>query len=456
MSALFEEIKTAVSNGKVIDRGQPLSLKDYQAHVERLKKLNLKSGDALGLRVSSTREHICWYLSCLELGVVAVPLSPQIPVNECKSLWSALGCKAYFLDDQSEYLSSSVDLEPFPDCFEFIFHSSGSTGIPKAIPVSLKAIRKNAHEVMHVLGTPEASHLGALSYSYTGGLFNSFLLGLFTGGTIHLGPYVTALQFRAFLERIQESKPGYIWLNPVVLEMLVRQPNPKLFSETQALLSCTAPLSHQLAIRAEESLHVKTLQSYGLTETLIVTMERPERNVHTEFSAGVFVSPAEDFDTSSVVLEISNGAVMPGYIRRQEGKLFFEGLSKPGTYTSQDIIEIDAHKRVRIVGRASNVLNLSGLKIGAERIEGLLKDKFQIDCGALSGPDDFGQERLVLVIKNPIPIDQSTISNCLISAFGSFVRPQAILDADELPMNPNGKIDRRKLQNLWQAKAKSS
>ena len=67
-----------------------------------------------------------------------------------------------------------------------------------------------------------------------------------------------------------------------------------LFTKVEHIISCTAPLSQSVAIEFEDKFKHRVLQSYGLSETLITTLERPDSDARTQYSAGVPVGGKGD------------------------------------------------------------------------------------------------------------------------------------------------------------------
>jgi acyl-CoA synthetase (AMP-forming)/AMP-acid ligase II len=280
----------AVASGRVLTREGPLGVAAIQHRTEQLRQEGLRPREAIGVSMDNGVPCILTYLALARLDVVAVPLPPAIPLEERKRLWDALGCRLALEDSRT--VSLAMDGEPprwDPDIF-WVMHSSGSTGIPKAIPLTYSAVRQNAKDVMETLGTgTDYLHLGSMSHCYTNGLYNSFLLPLITGGRMVIGPILSVFKIAEYLDLARSTKPEILWVNPMVLSFLRRRTHPDDLASVKFLISCTAPLTRQECMDAETAFKRPVLQSYGLTETLIVSVEHPRRVTAEEFSAGLIV-----------------------------------------------------------------------------------------------------------------------------------------------------------------------
>lgn len=421
-----------------------------------LEKAGLSSREAFGLSLENGSLCTSIYLAALELDLVPVPLAPTQSFEEREELWNRLHLNWAWDTKGLHSRTNSYDALKWPHEVTWILHSSGSTGLPKPIALSFTSFVKNAKDSMKILGRgPQVLHLGSMSQCYTNGLYNSFMLPLLTEGRALIGPVVTGFKFKKFLELIQTHQPEILWVNPAVVQMFLKMQEVPKLSEKALLVSCTAPLSKFEAIQAEAKLQRKVLQSYGLTETLIVSIESPHRSLETQFSAGRILGGRDAiiYEEDTRRLKIQNGSVSPGYIQINHGQIelgFPEGHGGK-LYIANDTGQTLESENLQITGRLSNVINVLGAKISAEAIEEVLRSHPEISdagvCG-LQGPDGF--ERPVAAIETSRTLNTHELADLCAQQLGPKARPSVFISMPKLPRTSNGKLNRVALKEELQ------
>lgn len=392
-----------------------------------------------------------------------VPFPPQNPKSQTEELWHKLRCQ-FTLDDSG---LKKTDIESgfdWPDDLALIMHSSGSTGVPKSIPYGWKRMRTNAQLMMNFLSDQPnlARHVCALSFCTSAGLYNAILVPLLTNGTIIYTPQASAFGIRKFAEVIKNQNADYIWVNPTVLKLMEGIALKDNLSPQARFLSCTAPLTHADAVKYENLFKRPVLQSYGLTETLFVTVEKPGRNVDKEFSSGEVLGGKEaiSVDPQDGNLLIQNNSIMPGYIQISNNSYNYympEGSVSEVVFKSSDIGSLDQYGRLHISGRSSNVINVEGFKIGMEALEEVISHSGLVtDVATAKRTDLHGNEKPVLLVTSAGSVDIDAIKNLCVAKLGNKARPEEVIVVAEIPRTANGKINRDLIQKLYGIKHENS
>ncbi|MFQ5672161.1 MAG: class I adenylate-forming enzyme family protein [Nitrospinales bacterium] len=450
----LDEIFTqALLEKRLLTVSGALSPSEVERRLAAWQSFGIQPREAVGICFDNGPDCLLAYIGLARLNAVAIPLPPTIPDAERRRLWENTGCR--FKVDKSGIspLSQQQEKPLWPDDIYWVMHSSGSTDRPKAIPLSLSAVKKNAEDVMNTLGLgTDLLHLGSMSQCYTNGLYNSFLLPILTGGKALVGPVASALRLSGFIEMIRSQKPDLLWINPTILNLLRRRALEPDLHGVRALISCTAPLSQEDCIAAENLFGKPVLQSYGLTETLIVSIELPGRKAEEEFSAGVIVGGAQAVTVGEDgILVIHNGAVAPGYASCEGAKITFS-FSRGGTnqsFVSEDIGIIDEAGRLTLTGRRSTMINVEGVKISSEQMENVLCGYQGVEDAVVLGVrDEQGAERPVALVQTVEPVDFVALADVCAHSLGSKARPAAVYQIHKIPRTPNGKVDRVNAQTL--------
>jgi O-succinylbenzoic acid--CoA ligase len=203
-----------------------------------------------------------------------------------------------------------------------------------------------------------------------------------------------------------------------------------LLNGAKAILVGGGPVSTGL----EETLQVITApvyQTYGMTETVShVALRRlngPERQAHYTLLEGVKMTTDE---RSCAVIDPN----LPGL---------------PPVVTN-DVVERLTPTTFRWLGRADNMINSGGVKIQAEKIEGLVEKIFgnlnvkkRFFVTGLPHPE-LGESVVLIVEGSPLP-DQTEnhLTQFLQHSLSKYERPKSIRYVPSFAETPTGKIDKR-------------
>ena len=119
---------------------------------------------------------------------------------------------------------------------------------------------------------------------------------------------------------------------------------------------------------------------------------------------------------------------------------------------SGDTVRKDAEGFLYFVGRGDGMIKTSGYRVSPEEIEEVIYALGGIEIAAAVGVPhaDLGQA-IVLVVR-PRPghtVDEAEILSACRRSLAGYMVPARIIVRDDMPQNPNGKINRPQLQNEY-------
>lgn len=123
----------------------------------------------------------------------------------------------------------------------------------------------------------------------------------------------------------------------------------------------------------------------------------------------------------------------------------------PQKLETHDLVEIINPTQFRFVGRKDWIINSGGVKIFPEVLETIVKREIPNDIVFMGLPDETYGQKLVVLLEGD---EDETLRNRLLNFKfeKSFYRPKAVFFLKEFPRTPNGKIDRRKIQEFLNPK----
>jgi acyl-coenzyme A synthetase/AMP-(fatty) acid ligase len=190
-------------------------------------------------------------------------------------------------------------------------------------------------------------------------------------------------------------------------------------------LCATAPLSPQLAQRAESLLGGPLMEIYGCTEAGQVATRRTTAGPEWRVFRGLQLSG----DGEQAV--VSGGHV-------------------PEPTRLADMLEVLGPERFRLLGRSNDLINVAGKRSSLAHLNYHLNSIAGVRDGAFWLPPELAPEdvvRLVALVVAP-ELDRAALLAALRQRVDPAFLPRRILWVDELPRDPTGKLPAQRLADL--------
>ncbi len=349
----------------------------------------------------------------------------------------------------SSVLTLKYGESPVPENISLIKFSSGSTGEPKGIGLSLENLIAEATNITESLSLTPESHVVApvpLAHSY--GFDLGVLACMWSGARLTLHD---AFVPRHMLRTLSEGQVDVFLGVPAMYRVLLDTPlntTPDL-SHVRYLLSCTAPLSANVIRNFAARFHAPICQHYGSSETGAVSLHVPTQVLQTPDSVGrvmknVLVtidsrSQAEADAPGEVV--VRSAAVAVAYVMGSpEGKV----VLRNGEFRTGDLGQLDDRGFLFIKGRADALINVGGLKVSPAEVAQVLELHPGVTEAAVVGVRSALDEEIVyavVVAQSPLTEDQ-LVQFCQ-SRLAEYKVPRRIEFRDALPRGPSGKVQLR-------------
>ena len=316
----------------------------------------------------------------------------------------------------SEWIRASDD-EPL------IVETSGSTGAPKRVVLSRRAVLASVAATAHRLGG-EGRWLLALPASYVAGA--QVICRSVTAGE----PPVLLDDHPSLADAVEAGRPAYASLVPTQLHrMLDSSDDVDALRSLRTVLLGGGPIDPALRSRAADS-GVSVMATYGSAET-----------------AGGCV-----YD--GVALEGVELATEPDGRLRIRGPMLFDGYDgEPeltarvlvdGWFRTEDAARIDEGGRLQVLGRLDDMVVSGGVNVPAPAVARRLREHPAVrDVEVLGTPDAEWGMRLVAFVVGELALEQARA--WVAEVHPRSWAPRQLVVVDALPLLANGKVDRVKL-----------
>jgi O-succinylbenzoic acid--CoA ligase len=314
----------------------------------------------------------------------------------------------------------------------FVFRTSGSTGFPKPVTISKGQILTSVEMTTQAIGLKSSYRaLVCLSPRYVAGIMmlaRGLILGMEMVFVDPAGNPFEALHgdfdFTALVPlqvaKALDSGAGRAHLNRM-----------------KVVLVGGAPLPAALEAKLREVSSCDIYHTFGMTETvshvaLRLVRHGGEKNVYSALPG----------------VELSIG---------ERGCLVINSPLTGKPVETNDLVDLLSNKQFRWLGRIDNVINSAGIKVSAERVEGIIEEGLLRVRGGMAHevavvgmPDKLTGEKIVACVEG-LALPQNLLDQFkeLISrSLGKYESPREYRFLRALPRLESGKIDRDALKTL--------
>jgi fatty acid CoA ligase FadD36 len=451
----------------VVVAGRPISrLRLMEA--ARALAARLTGAEAVAVDAGASLETVVGVLAGLLAGVPVVPVAPDAgPLERDHVLRDS---RASVLLTTGVAASSEIALDeiavdvtatasgPAPpagiaaDAAALILYTSGTTGPPKGVVISRRAIAADLDALADAWAWDADDVLvHGLPLFHVHGLVLGVLGALHTGSRlVHTGRPTPAAYAAAV-----EAGGTLVFGVPTVWARLAADPAAGALRGARLLVSGSAALPASVLTALDGRCGQVPIERYGMTETLITVsvradgarrpgfVGRPLAGVETRLVGedGTLVEP--DGETVGS-LQVRGDTLMDGYLRRPE--------ATAGTFTSDgwlvtgDAATVEADGYHRIVGREStDVIKTGGYRVGAGEVEDALLTHPAVREAAVVGvpDDDLGQIIVAWVVADGA--DEEALVAWVAGRLSGHKRPRRVRFTDTLPRNAMGKVQKTRL-----------
>ncbi len=399
----------------------------------------------IGLCAPNSAELVANFLGALRAGAAVVPFHAGTPRAELELRTARFAVDLLLGPDD---LTSSAPIDHaspvLPNAYDapaLLLSTSGTTGQPRAVVVSRRALSRHTSSLVdHVLGLGIGDRvLLALPLAHSYGCRMGLLAPLAAGAVIHLVPRFSA---HATLEILNHERITWVPVVPTMLSAWVALEGATL-PDLRSVLSAGAPLPEGLRRRATERLGCEVREGYGLTEASFSTVDISPP------APGTVGPPVPGVEVRIVdgEVELRGDNVMDGYLDDPEATR--AAFTPDGWLRTGDLGEL-VDGRLRILDRKKDIILRGGQTIYPAEVEHILALHEAVAEVAVFGlPDPHLGERVAAAIVTRGPLDPKALRLWLGERLTPYKVPEDFYEVDSLPLGASGKVLKRVLRSRF-------
>jgi long-chain acyl-CoA synthetase len=432
--------------GAVTTRATLLDRADELA--AQLAASGMRSRDALAIQLPNSVDFLAAFLAALQLDLVAVPIDRDAPETEVANILAHFAIRGLvYCSDRTERSErtgiTTREISGRPDVpadARLIKLTSGSTGTPKGIVTTEANLIADATNICATMGIlPTDRNLGAIPFSHSYG-FSNLVTPLLLQGTavVVSNDYLP----QALLELANRHRCTVAPLIPMVFAHLTTSAQGN-FETVRTFLSAGAPLPATTSRRFRERFGLDIHSFYGCSECGGITYDR----LGAAVERGTVGAAMENvvLTTARARLGVQSAAVAAGYLLDART---FQPID-PGTFTTDDLVELRENGELALTGRTSDLINTAGKKVNPREVEAVLLQIEGVREAKVYGEPAGARGEIVAAAIVATPeITRDQIRAYCRTRLSLHKVPRIVKLIDEMPVDERGKVKRAALAAL--------
>ena len=354
---------------------------------------------------------------------------------------------------------------PEPDELAIIFATSGTTGLPKAVPLTHENLSSNCDAVHKMIPSMSGkdTFLTVLPNFHSFGYTVTIILPLTIGAKIAIAP--SFLPPAVTIRAITEAKIDVMFIVPAIASFLLMSVEkgkvpPEVLSRIRVI--CTGgdklnPNLHGMSLRL---LGRDIMEGYGLTETSPVICVNHDCETQQTGSIGPVIPGYEyklktregnDTDDKEGVLWVKGPSVTPGYLHAPE--ITAERFDADGFFNTGDYVRLETHNGeefVYILDRVTDIIIVGGFNVYPQEVEKVLAEHPAIHQAVVVGmPHEVNGQipKAYVILEEGAKVGSRDIIRFAKEKLAHFKVPRSVEFVTEFPLSGTGKILRRVLRD---------
>ena len=478
-----EQVKRVPNNTALVFENTRMTYRELEEKSNQLAHFLLKNqvaqGDIVAILMDKSLEMIISILAILKVGAAFLPIDIQYPKERIEYMLRDSNAKVlltvsdFIHKATSNVKALSVELTSIlyktqettpleeaysPESLAYVMYTSGSTGKPKGVMITHRNIVRLAKNNKFITFEKQERILQTGSIVFDACTFEIWC-SLLNGFELYIITKEELLDTSLLQKYLTKNKITTLWITAPLFNQL-SEDNPAMFKDVKKLLTGGDVLSprHINKVRSANP-NLTIINGYGPTEnttfsccfTIDKTYEdtipigRPISN-----STAYIVSPAGKLQPIGVPGELWVGGdgVGKGYLNNPtltSEKFIPNPFGQGIVYKTGDLVKWRSDGTIDFIGRMDGQVKIRGFRVELGEIN-LQISRFKGIKDSVTVVNTIHNEKVICnYFVADSKIDISALKAYLKSRLPVYMIPTYFMQLEHLPINTNGKIDRKEL-----------
>ncbi len=440
----------------------------------------------IGVCMERSAAMIITIIGIIKAGAAYIPIDPQYPADRrnfmladadikilltqqsLSHLFTSATVALYYIGDAqiNQQPKNEVGISISPNNLIYCIYTSGSTGTPKGVLIEHRNVIKLTQGHCKIRNTCKEIFLFSSSFAFDGSVVAIFPT-LLNGGTIAILPDGLEKDVQQIVQYIHKYQVSHILTFPSAYGMLLDRADTALLASLRAVSVAGEVCPVSLVKKHQQLLpNAQLYNEYGPTEcTVCATVYAVPKNFGGAKTP--IGKPLENYKVYILdgqlqpvpaewvgEIYIGGSGVARGYLNRPQltAERFiqnpFSKNPEDRLYKTGDVGQQLADGNFDFIGRSDYQVKLRGFRIELGEIENVITLHAAIrDVVVVVKGTDTATQKLVayLTTQQSTTPSVSELQHFLASYLPDYMLPAVYVFMDEMPLSPNGKIDRKAL-----------
>ncbi len=448
---------------------------------EKLRTEGVGKGDYVVIMTERSIEMIIAIYGVIKSGAAYVPVDHNYPtqrikyiIDDCKpkvilTYHSSIDADIKMIDmgtidfqvESAEFKSADI----LPTDIFYLIYTSGTTGNPKGVMIPNSAIVNycNANPLNIMGGAIDTKYTKIVSV--TNMVFDIFhtetVMSLLNGMTVYLADAEQQESGKKLKELIDKNGIEVIQTTPSRINMLLEESN--FMSGLKVILVGGEKLRSSLAKKIRENTDARLVNVYGPSETTIWSsmqiVEQDEENIPIGkpiANTTIYVMKEEKLAGIDIAGELCIGGegLSSGYLNKREltsQKFVYSDELGETIYHTGDLAKISSEGKLLYLGRKDEQVKIRGHRIELGEIESVIRKYEPVkEAVVITRKDEHDEDELYAYVISDTAVDFDQLEDEIRKYLPGYMIPGYYMQIDKIPVNKNGKLDKKSLPNNFE------
>ncbi|KAF7767618.1 hypothetical protein PCIT_a3671 [Pseudoalteromonas citrea] len=450
-----------------------------------LMSQGVQAEDKVGVVFERSLEMVISLLGVIKAGAAYVPIDPNLPIDRVEYIAQSSGLALLLCDDSiqqlaslkevasvcyfadiplSTYADKATNIPIEPTQLAYAIYTSGSTGKPKGVGNTHEAIYNRIAWQQSAYSLTEADVvLQKTPFGFDVSVWE-FFWPLMYGAQLVVAPPNAHKDSTQLLDIINENNITTLHFVPSMLQAFIGHEDVNSATSIKHILCSGEALPSEVQATALEKLpNASVYNLYGPTEAAVdVSHFTCHGNASLPVPIGEPIAGIQlyvldhslNLSPHRVAGELYIGGIglARGYVNRPDltaERFIANPFANDGSrlYRTGDLVCWNANGQLEYLGRTDHQVKIRGFRIELGEIEASLYGMSAVREAVVIADQGPSGQRLVAYVSghNNADVDSKELQQALGERLPDYMVPSVIIVLDTLPLNSNGKVDRKAL-----------
>ncbi|CAM1358757.1 non-ribosomal peptide synthase/polyketide synthase [Tenacibaculum xiamenense] len=446
-----------------------------------LKDKGIRSNDLVGISIDRSFDMIVGILGILKSGAAYVPIDPTFPQKRINFILNDTKVKVLLVDNSSapfidnslenhvvnltenwegisSYSKNNIEHTFNSLSLAYVIYTSGSTGTPKGVKVGHKSLSNYINHQSKTFKIDSEERILQFSNFVFDASVEQLFLALTNGSTLVQTSKSIILDPIKFCDLLIEEKITHLHATPSYLSQLKNLPNCE---NLKRVVSGGEVCNIELIKGVPEN--TIFFNKYGPTEATISVTEH-QYDVSKQY--GNTLPIGKPIDNADIYVLNKNNQIQPvgvagelcisgdclsfGYLNNEKltQEKFVSNPFKKGSliYKTGDIVKWLPDGNIEFIGRIDEQVKIRGYRVELGEIETTISNITHVKQACVLAKSNAKEEAILIayiVLDEGISADN--LKKSLSDLLPEYMIPSSWVTLDEIPLTPNGKLDKKAL-----------